>query len=176
MIAEELFSSWTHLALAVVSAVSMLVGIVVYVRIAGLRSFSKMSAFDFAVTVAFGSILGAVALSGSPLVEGLVAAASLLAFQTLIGFGRSRFGLDRVVDNTPLLLVVQGEMLTGNLRRARITEQDIHAKLRQANVATLCDVQAVVLETTGDLSVVHGHRSLDPDLFADIAGADALTG
>ncbi len=128
MISQELASSWPRLALVVLSSVAMLAGIVVYVRIAGLRSFSKMSAFDFAVTVAFGSILGAVALSGSSLADGLVATGTMLALQWTIGFGRSRFGVGRIVDNTPLLRVAEGEVVTASLRRAQITEDDIRGQ------------------------------------------------
>lgn len=57
----------------------MLIGLVVYARVAGLRTISKMTAVDFAVTVAFGSLLGAGAVSGSSLVEGLVASAVLIS-------------------------------------------------------------------------------------------------
>lgn len=61
----EITTSSSQLGFVVVSAVLMLAGIIGYVRLIGLRSFSKMSSFDFAVTVAMGSVLAAVALSGS---------------------------------------------------------------------------------------------------------------
>ncbi len=176
MTSPELGSSWRLLFLVVVSSTAMLVGIILYVRIAGLRSFSKMSAFDFAVTVAFGSILGAVALSGSSLAEGLVATGTLLSVQTVVAFGRSRFALGRLVDNTPVLLVANGRMLTDHLRATRVTTSDINAAFRRANVSRLEDVSAVVLETTGRLSVVHGHSSIDLELFEDVAGSDRLGG
>ena len=71
-----------------------------------------------------------------------------------------------VVDNTPLLLVRQGgELLHDNLRAARINPRDVYAKLRQANVTRLSDVHAVVLEPTGDISVLHGDGDLDPALL-----------
>ncbi len=176
MISQELASSWSRIALVVVSSTAMLIGLVAYARVAGLRTFSKMSAFDVAVTVAFGSLLGAVAMSGSSLVEGLVASAVLIFLQALISAGRSRLGWSKVVDNTPLLLMVGPEMIPANLRLARVTEGDIRAKLREANVARRADVLAVILETTGDLSVIHGHTPLDPDLLVDVAGAERYSG
>jgi uncharacterized membrane protein YcaP (DUF421 family) len=146
----------------------MLLGIVMYVRVIGLRSFSKMSAFDFVVTVAYGSLLASTTLSESSLVDGLVAAASLLAIQYVIALGRSRTTLSRVVDNRPLLLMRDGRFLEDNLRRARVTTDDVRAKLRAANVCRLEDVQAVVLETTGDVSVLHGAIGLDAALLDDV--------
>lgn len=143
----------------------------VIVRLVGLRSFSKMSSFDFAVTVAFGSLLASVALSSSSLVDGIVAASTLIAVQVVIAWGRSRWGLGTVVDNEPLLLMHQGEMLHDNLAKARVTADDVRAKLRAANVRCYDEVDAVVLETTGDISVLHGPGVFDPELLADVTGA-----
>lgn len=174
MISQELTTTWTRAALVVLSSAGMLGGIVAYVRIAGLRSFSKMSAFDFAVTVAFGSLLASVALTGSSLLDGLVAAASLLALQAALAYGRFRFGLSRVVDNDPLLLMAEGRFLDAHLRRSRVTRDDLRGKLREANVHHYRDVRAVVLETTGAISVLHGPGDLDPDILDDVIGADEL--
>ena len=168
MISTELSSSWIGVGLVALSTTLMLLGIVVIVRVAGLRSFSKMSSFDFAVTVALGSLLGTVALGSSSLVDGLVAASTLIVVQILIALGRARFGLGAVVDNRPLLLMADGKLLTSNMARARVTANDLRAKLRAANVRSYDRVDAVVLETTGDISVLHGDDALDPDLLADV--------
>ena len=170
----EIATSWSDLGFVVLSAAAMVIGIVLYVQIVGLRSFAKMSSFDFAVTVAIGSLLAAVSLSNSSLVEGLAAAGTLLGVQALIAMGRRRFGLSRVVDNTPTLLMVGDEMLTDNLARVRVTEDDLRGKLREANVRNYGEVRYVVLETTGDVSVVHGEGDLDPDIFSDVSGADQI--
>jgi uncharacterized membrane protein YcaP (DUF421 family) len=146
----------------------MLVGVITYVRIAGLRSFSKMSSFDFAVTVAYGSLLAGTAVSGSSLLDGLAAAGMLLGCQFLIALGRSRSGLGALVDNEPLLLMRDGEFIDANLRKSRVTRDDVRGKLRAANVFSRADVRAVVLETTGDVSVLHGPRDIDPDLLTDV--------
>ena len=172
MIARELSTSWSSVGLVALSATLMLLAIVVIVRVAGLRSFSKMSSFDFAVTVSFGSLLAGVALSGSSLINGVVAAATLIGVQILIALGRSRLGLGSVVDNGPLLLMSRGRFLGANLARARVTEDDIRAKLRAANVHRYEDVNAVVLETTGDISVLHGSGTIESDLLADVRNGE----
>ena len=55
--------TWSDLWQVPVSAVLMLITVIAIVRTIGLRSFSKMSSFDFAVTVSIGSILAGVATS-----------------------------------------------------------------------------------------------------------------
>lgn len=57
----EISSSWGQIGLVVLSSLAILIAVVAFVRIIGLRSFSKMSSFDFAVTVAMGSLLASVA-------------------------------------------------------------------------------------------------------------------
>ncbi len=175
MFTQEISSSWSAVGLVAASSVAMLLGIIALVRVSGLRSFSKMSSFDFAVTVAFGSLLAGVAVSGSSLVDGLVAAATLLALQATIAVARSRSGAGRVVDNQPLLLMAGDRMLEDNMRAARVTADDVRAKLRAANVHAYDEVLAVVLETTGDISVLHGDGPLDTDVLVDVRGTDALT-
>ncbi|HSP02561.1 MAG TPA: YetF domain-containing protein [Acidimicrobiales bacterium] len=174
MTSVEITSSWSQIGFVLLSAGAMLTGIIIYVRIIGLRSFSKMSSFDFAVTVAMGSLLAAVTLSGSSLVDGLVGAGALLAVQAAIAYGRIRFGLSAVVDNQALLLMAGPTMLEENMRRARVTPDDLRAKLRQANIHRYDQVRYVVLETTGDVSVVQGDGELDPDVLADVVDAETL--
>lgn len=172
MTSVEIASSWSQIGLVVVSASAILLGLIVYVRILGLRSFSKMSSFDFAVTVAMGSLLASVAMSGSSLAEGLVAIGTLLGVQFVLALGRSRWHpLASVVDNKPLLLMAGPEVLHENLRRARITPADLHYKLREAGLLNYDDVRYVVLETTGDVSVAQGDGDLDPDILADVVDA-----
>ncbi len=174
MTSVEITSSWGQIGFVLLSAAAMLAAIIVCVRIVGLRSFSKMSSFDFAVTVAMGSLLAAVTLSRSSLVEGFAAAAALLLTQAAISHARIRFGVGSVVDNEPLLLMVGPTMLEDNLRRARVTPNDVRAKLRQANVLRLDQVRYVVLETTGDVTVVQGDGELERDILADVIGAELL--
>jgi len=161
-----LVDTWSDLWQVPVSALAMLVLVILVVRVIGLRAFSKMSSFDFAVTVSIGSILGGVASSSVALVNGAVAMASLLGIQAIVAWVRARRPVaEAALDNTPLLLMDGETFLDANLRAARVTRSDVVAKLREANVLRMGDVRAVVLETTGDISVLHGDVSIDPELL-----------
>jgi len=135
--------------------------IVIVVRVIGLRAFSKTTAFDFVTTVAIGSLLagGSQATDWSDFLQVTIAIITLLGVQYITA--RLRNSSDRfatVIQNTPVLLMKDGEILHSALTATRVTKDDLIAKLREANVLDFSEVRAVVLETTGDISVLHGPK------------------
>ena len=168
---EQLGTSAARLVVVVVSALVVYVAVIAATRVVGLRSFSKMSSFDFAMTVAIGSLIATVAAAQAPLVTGLVGVAVLFAAQASVALLRSNHLLRGAVDNRPLLLMDGPQILHDNLAAARITLDDLHGKLREANVLDYDDVRAVVVETTGDVSVLHGPGALDPQLLRGVRRA-----
>lgn len=171
----QLFSSPSDkLLLIIASTIGIYITIITYTRIAGLRSFSKMSSFDFATTVAAGSLMATVAVTQTVLLEGMVALATLYVLQISVALLR-RFALMRqLVDNQPLLLMHGTELLESNMKQARITETDIKSKLREANVTDVRTVHAVVLESTGEISVLHGGKTIDAAIVDNVRDADAI--
>ena len=172
---DWVWTSWTAVGMAVLSTVVVYAAVIAYARIFGLRSFSKMSAFDFAMTIALGSLFASVVSSPTPtLLQGLVTLGLLFAGQRIIAAARSSEAVKQVVDNSPILLMAGGRILRENLRKANVTEDDLRAKLREANVLNYTQVKAVVFETTGDVSVLHGgsEEQLDPDLLKDVREAE----
>lgn len=151
-----------HVGLVIFTATITYIAIIVFVRLNGLRSFSKMSSFDFAMTVAIGSMVAAAAISKKALVvEGVVGLATIFFLQFMFGFLRYRFkAFHDLLDNTPVLLMDGERILEKNLKKSRVSKEDLYAKLREANVYQFSQVKAVVLETTGDISVIHSEDDL----------------
>ena len=120
-----------------------------------------MSGFDFAITVSFGSILaGAVTAPQTNLWIFLSALAGLFALQALLSQSRAFWTFPaKLLDNPPRLVMENGQILERNLQRAGMTRSDLYAKLREANAFDLRTVHAVVVESTGDVSVLHGDPS-----------------
>lgn len=169
MIATGWFETSPDALLAVVvTALALLVTAIVVIRLVGLRSLSKMSSFDFVVTVALGSIVAGTSLTSTPLWHGMTAFAALLGGQWVVAQLRRRTGLSRYVDNQPILLMEGSSILDDNLTRARVTTDDVIAKLREANVTHFDQVLAVVFESTGDISVLHGDGPLDDRLLRGV--------
>src|SRR5690554_1976317 len=132
------------------------VGLIVLLRTAGNRTLSKLNAFDLVVTVALGSILATILLNEDvALAEGMLAFALLIALQFAVTWSSVRFGwVRRLVTGEPTLLLHAGQMLPQAMRRARVTEDEVRAALRESGSPTLSHVQAVVMETDGTISVV----------------------
>jgi uncharacterized membrane protein YcaP (DUF421 family) len=164
----ELGASGTDLATAALAAAGIYVAVIVMTRISGLRSFSKMSAFDFAMTVAIGSLIASAASGQAALVTVVVGVGVLFLAQFTVAALRKHALLHGVVDNSPLLLMDGTRVLEDNLAAARITLDDLHGKLREANVLHYGQIRAVVLETTGDISVLHGTERFDDDLLRGV--------
>lgn len=148
---------------AIIGAGLAYVAIIAAVRLVGLRSFAKMASHDFAVTVAIGSVLaGSAMASSTPLAVPLSAILVLFGLQFAMSWMLSaseRFS--NVTQNTPLLLMEGSEILHENLKASQISERELRAKLREANVLRLTQVKAVVFEGTGDVSVLHGPENVD---------------
>lgn len=138
--------------------------IVLLVRINGLRSFSKMTNFDFVMTVAVGSLLAGASQSTqwSAFLQSLAAITALFLVQRATAhLRRASDTFESMIHNKPLVLMRDGKICEPALAESRVAKGDLFAKLREANVLDLGEVRAVILETTGDISVLHGERCAD---------------
>ncbi len=150
--------------------VAALAWVVVLARVVGLRSFAKMSAFDFVATVATGSLLASAATSSDPagFARAIAAMTALFAAQWAIAWARQRWEPVRhLIDNRPRVLLKNGEFDDRALAETRVARSDIWAKLREADVDTKAEVDAVVLEATGEFSVLSGDE-LSDEMLDDV--------
>ncbi len=149
-------TSWTSVVAICITAIGIYLAVIVFTRLAGKRSYSKMSSFDFAMTVAIGSIIATTVLSKSvSLADGVVGLAMVYILQLLVATLRRSSQVQKLVDNTPLMLMDGTKILHENLKKAKVTESDLKSKLREANVLELSQIRAVVFEATGDIAVLH---------------------
>ena len=149
----------TPLLWVVLGTLGMYGTTLVLARWSGVRSFAQMSTFDIAVTIAVGSMIATtVASKDPPLLQGMVALATLYGLQLLVSRLRGRFsGIAKATDNTPILLMGPGGIVKEeNMRVARVTEDDLRTHLRKANVHDRRAIRAVVIEGTGNINVLHG--------------------
>lgn len=154
---EQLFFSGTQsLFRTLIVGMLAYVTLVVFLRISGTRTLSKMNAFDLVVTVALGSTLATVLLTKDlALADGALAFALLIGLQFIVTWSSVRVRWVRqLVTGEPLMLLRRGALLPSALLRARVTEDEVRAAVRAAGLASLSDVEAVVLETDGSFSVI----------------------
>ncbi|MFW6054008.1 MAG: DUF421 domain-containing protein [Persicimonas sp.] len=178
-----MFEKWlsadpTTLLLVAISTIGIYLAVILFTRLAGLRSFSKMSSFDFAMTVAIGSLVATTLLtSDPPLLVGIVGLATIYGLQETVGLLRRFEWMQKLVDNTPVLVMRDGEILHENLRETQMTEEDLRSKLREHNIFRRSEVRAVVFETTGDVSVLRTrdeNLEVEAWLLADVEDAEGV--
>jgi uncharacterized membrane protein YcaP (DUF421 family) len=82
----------------------------------------------------------------------------LAANYTTVRLGFQHPALARALEGTPTTLVQDGKMLDGNLRRYLITKEELMAAIRRQGGRNLQDLEVVVLEASGALTVgQHDH-------------------
>jgi|SRR5690606_2554021 uncharacterized membrane protein YcaP (DUF421 family) len=105
-------ASTTSLIAIVLTAIGIYFATIIFTRLAGKRSFSKMSSFDFAMTVAIGSIIATTVLSKSvSLLQGIIGLAAVYILQVLVAILRKLEIVQKLIDNKPLLLMDGEEIL-----------------------------------------------------------------
>ncbi|WP_166256557.1 DUF421 domain-containing protein [Marinobacter salicampi] len=152
------FDGWNSLIRTVIVGFMAYWFLVVFLRISGKRTLAKMNAFDWVVTVALGSTLATILLSKDvALAQGALALALLIAMQFAVTWSSVRIPwLRRAVTGDPTLLLYQGALLHGALRKQRVSVNEVRAAVRSSGQASLDQVEAVVLETDGSFSVISG--------------------
>lgn len=157
---DWIYSTDDPLFKTLIGCVIIFVVIIVLTRIIGLRAFAKFTAHDFAFTVAIGSVIASMVTANITLVHGSVAIAGLLVVTFIISWLQRKYSfINKLISNAPLLLMDGSTILYDNLKYARIDEKQLISKLRHANVHNYNQVLAVVLETTGDIYVLHKSSS-----------------
>lgn len=174
------FDNWQALGRTGLISVLAYLCLLALLRLFGKRTLSKMNAFDLVVTVALGSTLATILLNKDvTLAQGVLALALLIAMQFIVTWTSLRVRwVRKLATGEPTMLLYQGTFLPAALRWTRVTEDEVRAAVRGAGVATLGEVNAVVLETDGSFSVVRngggpGESSLTgvqaPSYITDVA-------
>lgn len=150
------FDSWADVLRVLLVGAAAYASLVIVLRSSGKRTLSQLNAFDFIVTVAFGSTLATIILSPDvPFVEGATALVVLATLQFGIAFASARSSrLRRWVTSQPTLVVWNGEIDPQALRANRLGESEVLQAVRSSGYGDLRRIAAVVLETNGTLSVI----------------------
>lgn len=150
------YNGWVPIARVVITAIVGYAALIALLRVGGKRTLAKMNAFDFVVTIAIGSILASMLLNQKvALAEGMAALAMLVGMQFAVAWLSVRFKpISQTVKSTPTILLWKGELLRDVCRAERVAEGEVRSAVRSQGLASLDAALAVVLEATGDMSVV----------------------
>ena len=162
------FNGWEVIGRTLLVGVLAYIGLILFLRVSGKRTLSKMNAFDLIVTVALGSTLATILLSKKvALAEGLTAFFILIAMQYIIAWlsVRSQF-VSKMIKSSPELLFYEGEYLRDAMKTQRILEVEILQAARTNNVESMNQVKAVVMETDGSISII---KKADDELHTTLS-------
>lgn len=165
------FDNWQALGRTGLISVLAYLCLLALLRLFGKRTLSKMNAFDLVVTVALGSTLATILLNKDvTLAQGVLALALLIGMQFIVTWTSLRVRwVRKLATGEPTMLLYQGTFLPVALRWTRVTGGEVRAAVRGAGVATLREVQAVVLETDGSFSVVRGDGGSGESSFIGVS-------
>lgn len=164
------FDSWESTVRTLIITVLAYAILIVMLRVSGKRTLSKMNAFDFVVTVALGSTLATVILSKNvALLDGALAFFMLISLQYCITWLSVRHKeVKQLITSDPTLLVYKGEVLHAVLKKERVTLEEIYVAARSNGLTDLHEIYAVVLETTGTLSVLSEKSNGSSKALSDV--------
>lgn len=124
------------------------------------RAFGKWSPPDIMVAIIVGSNLSRTLTGPAPLIPTLTATTVLvLAYWAVSSAARRWASLDWLVKGEALSLVRQGKVDPATMRRAALSERDLHEALRQHGVEHLDQVGSAYLERNGAISVLRKAES-----------------
>lgn len=164
------FEDWYSTLRTIISTILAYIALITMLRISGKRTLAKMYAFDLVITVAIGSSFATVALSKDvALLNGTLVFLLLILMQFILTWlsVRSNF-VKKIVVSQPVMLLYKGEILDYALKKERITIEDLYAAARIKGIGSLQDIDVIVLETTGDITVMPNATLHEAQTLTDV--------
>ncbi|HEU6444506.1 MAG TPA: YetF domain-containing protein [Gaiellaceae bacterium] len=145
----------------VIRAVVMFVFVWFVTRAVGRRELSTLQPFDLILLIVLGDLIQqAVTQNDFSVTGGILAGGTMAAMVVLFSWLAFRFRrLQPVLEGDPVILVERGNTIDRNLRRNRITLEELAAQARLQQVAHIDEIEWAVLETSGQISVIPKQRS-----------------
>ncbi|HEY4065145.1 MAG TPA: YetF domain-containing protein [Puia sp.] len=157
-ITEVLFGHGSHLNCLQMSTRAFLAFFItlLLLRIAGIRTFGKRSAFDNVIIIMLGSVLSRAVVGASPFIPTTVAClVFVLIHWALAWISQHNDFIGRLVKGEPKQLFAGGRPIQKNMSRSLISEKDLLESLRlRLNQDSFEQVREMFLERNGEISIV----------------------
>jgi len=135
--------------------------ILLLTRIVGRRELNSLEPFDLILLVTIGDLVQQGVTQNDFSVTGLILAAGTIGLLTVIfSYLPWRFQVLRpILEGVPVILIQDGNVVEKNLKRNRLTHEEIAAQARSQQIASLETVRWAVLETSGKISFITKQES-----------------
>ncbi|MFF2910525.1 YetF domain-containing protein [Paenibacillus sp. NPDC057934] len=130
-------------------------------RIMGKREIGKLSVFDLTISIMIAEIAVFVIDDiKRPMYEGVVPMATLVLIQVLVAqLGLKSRGLRLFMDGKPSILISDGKLHRGEMRKQRYNIDDLLLQLRGQNIDNPADVEFAILEASGQLTIIEKNKN-----------------
>ena len=140
----------------VLRAVIIYLLVFVFTRALGRRELATLQPFDLILLVVIGDLIQSGVTQNDLSVTGVVVVVSTIGILQVgisyLGFRVRR--LRPLLAGEPIVLVEKGKIIERNMRRERLTLDDLAEKARISEIESLDEVKWAVLETNGDISFI----------------------
>jgi len=143
------------LILSYIRTIVLYLILIAVIRLMGKRQIGQMEASEFVVTMLVANLAAIPMQDGSiPLYSGAVPILTVLGVELLLSALSLRsLKVRKLLCGKPVILIENGNILQQNLRKTRVTLDELTGHLREKDVLDLRSVQYAILETNGNLSV-----------------------
>jgi uncharacterized membrane protein YcaP (DUF421 family) len=130
--------------------------ILLLTRIVGRRELSTLEPFDLILLVTIGDLVQQGVTQNDFSVTGMILAAGTIGIlAVVVSYLPWKFQVLRpVLEGEPVILVQDGDVIERNLKRHRLTHEEIAAAARLQSIASLQQIRWAVLETNGQISFI----------------------
>lgn len=149
-------NSGDAMLISIIRTILLYAFIIFAIRLMGKRQISDMQPSELVVTMVISDIASLPMQNTSqPLLSGVIPVLVLVAMEVAVSvlMMKSR-RFRKLICGSPVVIIADGKLLQNNLKRLRLTVDDLIAQLRQQDVFSLGDVQYCIMETNGTLSVL----------------------
>ncbi len=140
----------------VLRATVIFVALYLLVRLMGKRELGQMTPFELIVLIVIGDLIQQGVTQNDFSLTGAIIAIATIAFLAMVMSWASYLWpwAERLLEGEPRVIVRDGELLTANLRRNRLTRAEIESEMRLAGIGRMKDVAWAILETRGKISFI----------------------
>ena len=140
----------------VIRATVAFVFILLLTRIVGRRELNTLEPFDLILLVTIGDLVQQGVTQNDFSVTGLMLAVGTIGVLTVVfSYLPWRFRrLRPILEGEPVILIQDGNVIEKNLRRNRLTQEEIAAEARSQQIDSLDQIRWAVLETSGKISFI----------------------
>lgn len=125
-------------------------------RILGKRELSQMTPFELVTLIVMGDLIQQGVTHNDFSLTGATLAITTFVFWGLAMSWASYLSprAEKLLEGEPRVVIRDGRLLAGNLRRDRLTRAEIETEMRLAGIARISDVAWAILETNGKISFI----------------------